>query len=218
MAKVSGTVRVVQVPLAASSLNDGDVFILDNGMELYQVNAENSNVFERSRAMEIVQQDLIAERDHEPELVILDGEEIFTCEPFWEILGGKIDELPSAEDDETRCAFEQSSGVDSVDFSSVKTLAKVSDEDGTGELIVSVVKKDANELVADEDVDDQDVWVIACHGQAFIYVGESASRDEKRYVWNCCDGILVAVGLPEGSPVTFFSKSSDSALWAQLFC
>lgn len=42
-------VRVVEVPMSASSLNSGDVFILDMGLTVHQWNGKQSNVAERNK-------------------------------------------------------------------------------------------------------------------------------------------------------------------------
>lgn len=47
-------VKVVEVELALSSLNDGDVFVLDNGLQLYQWNGAAAGVFEKRQGQEII--------------------------------------------------------------------------------------------------------------------------------------------------------------------
>lgn len=207
MKSAGGTVRVLQVPLRNSSLNNADVFILDNGMTIYQFNSSNSAIMERIRAARIVNEDILAERNFEPELVLLDGDEVFTNEPFWQVLGGKLDELPSTSqrlDDELS---------DDVDFSAPKSLLRISNE--TGELVLSLVKKD--DSLSSEDVDEHDVWAVACDKRCFIYIGDAATKDEKFCVWNRCHAILAALSLDSDAPVTFFSRESDADIWNQLF-
>ncbi len=47
-------VAVSQVPLKLSSLNEGDSFILDAGLRLWQWNGGSSNHFERRKAGEVL--------------------------------------------------------------------------------------------------------------------------------------------------------------------
>jgi len=47
-------VVIRQVPLSVNSLNAGDVFLLDNGLQLFQWNGPSSNHFERRKASEVV--------------------------------------------------------------------------------------------------------------------------------------------------------------------
>lgn len=208
-----GTVRVLQVALTGTSLNDGDVFILDNGLTVYQFNSPNSNVHERRRAMEIVNEDILAERDFEPELTILDGDEVFTCDSFWNCLGGKLDELPSADSD-VRDVDGKAGASDEIDYAAPKSLCKISNQ--TGNLVLSLEKKDVESLAYD-DVDEDDVWAVACDGRCFISVGSTTSSEEKYYVWNRCDAVLVALGLGTDAPISFFSADSAKTVWNKLF-
>lgn len=206
MATFGDTVRVLQVPLQASSLNNGDIFLLDNGMTIYQFNAPEADYKERRRAMEIVEQDIKAERDGLPDVIYLDGEEVFTCEAFWELLGGKVDSLPKAESDRDGASEE-------MDLSGTKKLFKISDEGGS--LVMSLEKEDSS--LSESDINDDDVWVIACGGQCFIYIGEGTNKDEKFYVWNSCDKILLAAELDGAAHTSFLSKDTDADTWAKLF-
>lgn len=207
MTGTGNNVRVAQVPLEGSSLNNGDVFVLDNGLTIYQFNAPNSNVSERRRAMEIVEQDIRPERNGMPDVTILDGAEVFECEAFWELLGGKLSSLPEAPSD-------RETGVDdTVDFSQSKKMFKISDESGS---LVLSLEKESSSLSA-SDVDDDDVWAVACDGKCFIYVGARANKDEKFYVCNNVDKILLAAELDVAARTTFFSKESDADVWNSLF-
>jgi hypothetical protein len=47
------TVRVHEVPLSTSSLNSGDVFILDNGFKIYIFNGANANKGEKAKGLEV---------------------------------------------------------------------------------------------------------------------------------------------------------------------
>lgn len=206
MATFGSNVRVLQVPLAASSLNSGDVFVLDNGLTIYQFNAPNADYKERRRAMEIVEQDIKAERDGEPELQILDGDEIFTCDSFWELLEGRVDVLP--EPDSER----EDDSDDGADFGSSKKLFKISDESGS--LVMSLEKEDSS--ISESDMNEDDVWVITCDGQCFIIIGGGTNKDEKFYVWNSCGAILLAAELDSAAPTTFISKDTDPEMWGKL--
>lgn len=207
MTSIGGTVRVLQVSLRSSSLNDGDVFILDNGMTIYQFNSSKSAVTERIRAARIVSEDILAERDFEPQLTILDGDEVFSNDEFWELLGEKLEELPPVDHDLDPV------GSDDVDFSAPKALLRISNE--TGSLVLSLVKK--SDSLSSDDVDEHDVWAISCDRRCFIYVGDSSTKDEKFCVWNRCHAILSALSLDSNAPVTFFSRESDADIWNQLF-
>jgi hypothetical protein len=89
--------RSVQVPLACSSLNDGDAFVLDAGATIYTWFGTQSPPFEKERTAQMAHN--LAEQRHGHAQVIVDvGDE---CHKFWELLGGKGEiQAPSPADDE----------------------------------------------------------------------------------------------------------------------
>lgn len=75
--------------------------------------------------------DIRAERDLEPELTILDGDLVFSCEPCLEVLGGNLDVIPEA------IPIDNDQDVsDDGDLRASKKLCGVSNE--TGELVLSL--------------------------------------------------------------------------------
>lgn len=80
-------VRVNQVAVSHKALNSGDVFILDQGLKLYQWNGKDANKYERAKALDVVQKIKDDERGGRAEVELIDeGEE---PDAFWEALGGK---------------------------------------------------------------------------------------------------------------------------------
>jgi gelsolin len=87
-------VRVTQVPLSASSLNSGDVFILDNGLTLYQWNGKKSGGGERMKAAQLCRA-IDDERGGKPDVVVY-SEGDSDAAPFWQLLGGESGAVKSA--------------------------------------------------------------------------------------------------------------------------
>jgi gelsolin len=54
--KKENSMKVVEVPLSLDSLNDGDSFVLDAGMQLWQWNGSSAGVFEKRQGQAIVNQ------------------------------------------------------------------------------------------------------------------------------------------------------------------
>lgn len=52
---IDRTVVIREVPMDYTSLNSGDVFVLDKGTTLYQLNGKNSHGVEKVKAAEFVQ-------------------------------------------------------------------------------------------------------------------------------------------------------------------
>jgi len=78
-------VRVDEVKLDRSSLNNGDVFVLDAGLSLYQWNGSGAALFEKRKANEVINQ-LFEERNGRPTKTVLESKD--TDEKFWAHLGG----------------------------------------------------------------------------------------------------------------------------------
>lgn len=82
-------VRVKQVESSAASLNDGDVFILDLGLEIYQWNGASCNRMEKAKALTVCTR-LRDDRGAKPVVHIIESsekDEERTTE-FWDALGG----------------------------------------------------------------------------------------------------------------------------------
>ena len=80
------TVRVKQVPLSGSSLNKGDVFILDAGLKIFIFNGPTSNKFERIKGIEVAESIDADERGGRAAIVHLEDD--ISNGEFWGPLGG----------------------------------------------------------------------------------------------------------------------------------
>ena len=91
-------VRVKQVETAVTSLNEGDVFILDLGLDIYQWNGSSCNRMEKAKALNVCTR-LRDDRGANPVVHILESteEHVERTAAFWEALGG-YSEVRSAED------------------------------------------------------------------------------------------------------------------------
>jgi hypothetical protein len=160
--------------------------------------------------MEIIEQDIQAERNGTPELTILDGDEALGCAAFWKILhGGAPFSIPDGSDrpDDAAAALKD------VDFRAMKKLFKISDE--SGELMLTLEKEAAT--LSRSEVNDSDAWCISCSGQLFVFVGASTSKDERFYVTQHVDKVLEAAQLSKMAQTTFFNGNSRDTVWDKMF-
>ena len=82
-------VRSQQVEFSAKSLNDGDVFILDQGLTIYQWNGATANRQEKFKALEIATKIKDAERGGKAKLIFLESkDDNADSKAFFEALGG----------------------------------------------------------------------------------------------------------------------------------
>jgi hypothetical protein len=90
--------RIFPMKLEGNSLNEGDVFILDCGMKLYFWPGTEANVNEKVKGMEILFNIKNSERGGNPEHFY--PREDNSADEFWEVLGGKPDQINPAVPDE----------------------------------------------------------------------------------------------------------------------
>jgi len=166
--KVKGVFRHChcrQVPLSLESLNDGDVFILDEGHRIFQFQGANSGPFEKLKGNEVVNRIKSSRGHHVREVIVLDNDSPTTDdERFWEAMGGRGHIVPNDEFDQLERRR-----------TDVK-LFRLSD--ATGSLTCTHVADgrhiDMGMFVAD------DVFLLDKGYIIYVWIGRGASRNEKR--------------------------------------
>ena len=117
-------VRVKEVECKRESLNEGDVFVLDLGLMMYQWNGADANRMEKTKGLEVCTR-LRNDRGGKPKMKILDSGTQDDSEAFWEALGGK-GPIASAEEGGSDAAEEKKpSRVATVQFAD---FAKIEEE------------------------------------------------------------------------------------------
>ena len=156
------TVRSWEVPLAASSLNTGDVFILDTASKIFLFNGKDANRMEKMKGLEVASRIKDQERGGRPELVFMDEEP--RCAEFWDALGGytEITDPGPADDAVTHTA---------------PKMFKISDASGsvTFEPVVLPDGKLKRDLL-----DTNDVFLVDVGSKVFIWVGRGSTLAEKK--------------------------------------
>jgi len=151
------TVVVREVPLKAESLNNGDVFILDAGLDIYQLNGEEAGAMEKAKGAELTRA-LDDERGSKPKIVVISPKDTdATSNKFWELLGGKKPIAPATPD---------------VVEKHEKKLFRLSD--ATGKLRMDEVKD-----ISLKSLDSNDAFILDAGYEVFIWIGKKASKEEK---------------------------------------
>jgi hypothetical protein len=162
--KGSKKIRVEEVTLGIGSLNQGDTFILDLGMEFIQWNGPQSSIHEKRKAAEIVAA-LIAERGNKGSKTIVDGIEKHPT--FWKTLGVAGGAPPAKE------AIAAATS-DDVKFENKKVLFELSDKSGTLTMTkVSEGHPKKSELKTEE------VFILDTGEVVFAWIGNGASKEER---------------------------------------
>jgi len=156
---------VSEVDLNASSLNEGDVFILDNGDDIYLWVGQKCDINESWKGVTVADE-LVAVRKPKAKLIRLDqkgGKD--NNEDFWKLLGGHPKTIKSAAD----------GGSDMESEAKRKhELWQLTDKSGRLEF-----KKIAEGVIKYEDFKAEDVFIADVGDAIICWVGSKASKDEK---------------------------------------
>ena len=177
------SIRVWEVPVKASSLNNGDVFILDAGLQIYIYIGELANAFEKMKGGAVAH-NLVAARQGKSKLITdLD-------ENFWKILGGtKADVGP---------ATEASANEEDKPFETDKLkLFRISDASGA----LTFTKEQEGRLTLSM-LDSNDAFLVDAGIQLFIWIGNGASKVEKSQAFKIATQYLEENGRPSTTPIT----------------
>jgi len=165
---VKGTAKnsvVREVALSTKSLNSGDVFILDEGLKIYQFIGKDASAAEKAKAGKILK-GIDEERKSQVQRINLeeanegkDASEKNAWEYFWKTLGGKakIDSSDSSSDQQVK---------------PIREIFKVSD--ASGKLQFTPVPFDRSSLQED------DAFVVSTGPMVFVWVGKRATALEKK--------------------------------------
>lgn len=197
-------VRVMQTELSFRAMNDGDVFILDNGLTLYQWNGKNANKYEKFKGLEMVTQIKDQERRGRPETIFLDqGVNCHSAEAekFWKILGGDSPIKTAAE-----------AGDDEEQKREPPQLFKVSDASGSLEVTPIATGKMERSLL-----DENDVFVLDTSGELFVWVGKASTKNEKKNAMEYAAQYLKTNNRPAWCPITRLVQNGETPVFKSFF-
>jgi hypothetical protein len=177
--KMNKTV-VRRVKLAVSSLNEGDVFILDLGKTLYQFNGSSAGIGEKSKAAQLTRS-IDDERGSKVAVHVVSSAD--NDEGFWSVLGGKGAVKSAAE-----------GGNDADASVEKKSLIKLTDESGKMEFFPVECKKSS--------LEDDEVFIFDCISTIWIWVGKVASANERKQgLFHAAEYLKSKPERPAGTPI-----------------
>jgi gelsolin len=182
--KGTKNVRVTEVKLEVKSLNNGDVFVLDQGLEIYQWNGKSAGIFEKRKANEIIQ-NLKKERNGKPTSVVLDDLE--DNAKFWAHFGGKpsAGAIPAATSDD-------------IKVEKCKLLFELSDK--TGKLVMNKVGEGA---VKKSQLNTNEVFILDIGHTIYSWIGKGASKEERaKGITFATDYLKGLSARNQGTPIT----------------
>jgi len=196
--KGSRTVRIKPVAIDHTTLNAGDVFVLDAGLSIYLWNGSGASHKEKAKGLEVALAIKDDERGGRAKLTACDqgAEEA----AFWEALGGQGPVAAATPDD-------------SPTGSSKGALKLVRVSDASGSLSSTEVA--CGDTLERSMLDSKDVFIVDNEAEVFVWVGKEATADEKKGGMET--GVKYTAGRPKGVRVTKVSEGAEPALFKSLF-
>jgi len=212
-------IRVTQVPLKCSSLNSGDVFILDAGLVLYQYQGKKAGKNEKSQAAKL-QRMIDDERKGKPDVLVFSQSDKPSMDDslqkfagYFEDIGEEVKagECASLEATETFFAnISTSEGADDEDWEkdSNKRLLQLSDASGELEF-----KEVAEGTVAKSCLDTNDVFIFDIGSEIYVWIGKGASSTEKKMGMAYASKYLTKFDRPNYLPVTQIYEGGENEIF-----
>jgi len=210
-------VRVHPAKLELKSLNDGDVFVLDNGLQLYQWNGTKAGVWAKRRGDETINA-ITSERNGKPKATLLTGDE--DNKDFWTLLGGKGQVAPPIPEHVKAAAapvarppaFARVDKKASGHAFAHSTLANAKTHDGKAAAApagaAAAKKLSKADLVSDE------VFILDSGTQLWTWVGKQSTTQERKDAMKKAMHFLKVTNRPKTTPVVRVSEGGESpAFW-----
>jgi gelsolin len=195
-------VRVTQVEMNANSLNSGDVFVLDKGLEIYQFNGAKAGPQEKMKGAQLCRA-IDDERKGMPKVTVIE-ENSKEMDTFWKALGSKG----------AIKAADVGGNDDEADKNTMKKLFRLSDQSGkmefkecgtsTGKLKRSLL-------------DSKDVFVLDAGQEVFAWIGKGASVSEKKYAMQYAQEYLKKFNRPAYIPISRVLEGGENEVFEASF-
>ncbi|CAG8559234.1 4556_t:CDS:2 [Acaulospora colombiana] len=192
---IERTVVIREVPKDYTSLNSGDVFILDVGNTLYQLNGKDSQGVEKGKAAEFVQA-VKSERNGLADIIVVGDREM---PKFWEALGSS-GPIKSASMD---------TGADMMKVQ--KKLFRVSDSSG------SLSFKEESGPIDKSRFDTNDVFIFDAGHTIFVWIGLKSTAVEKKYSLQYAQDYIEKHHRPDYTPITRVMEGGENNVFLRSF-
>ncbi|KAK0404216.1 hypothetical protein QR680_017345 [Steinernema hermaphroditum] len=191
--------RVMQVPLEAASLNQGDVFVLDAGDgRIFVWNGPLCNKEERRKGAEVARTMRDVELAGRASVEIIE-DEWDSHRDFFGLLGSRP--LPPCSPFEDDAEFERSAGLST-------RLFRVSDDSGRLELLETASPLGPNSL------DSNDCFFLdVASTEIFVWMGKGCTPNERCGVWTMVTAYLEERHLPPQIPVCKINEGQEVAVF-----
>lgn len=198
----SDRIRVTEVPMSHTSLNSGDVFILDAGLKIYQWNGSRASFFEKIKAGNLVRA-IRDERGGKPEAEMF-SEGDSDAGPFWDALGGEGPVKSASE-----------GGSDAAASSAATEEHRMMRlSDASGSLTFTLEQEGA---LNRDRLDSNDVFIVDNGAEIFVWIGKNASGVERKKGMQYAQQYMAEHGKPNYLPISRVLEGGEHNVFEMCF-
>lgn len=195
--------RINQVPMNNTSINNGDCFILDKCLDIYDFRGDHCSMYEKFKAATLIktirdERSTIKAKVHE--VTGLGDLEDENVKKFWELLGG----IPKTLSD---------NDVKVEDKNFVKKMINCNDD--SGEIQITTVcegKLEKDKLKSD------DVFLVDTESTLYVWIGNESSKNEKLKAFGVACNYLQKSGRPSWITITILKEGHLQDSFESAFC
>jgi len=190
-------VRVNEVDLSTKSLNQGDVFLLDCGLTIYQFNGSKSSGQERTKGAALARA-IDDERKGLPKIEVYTEGDADIPDVFWSTLGGKGTIAPPL--------------AKTAPTKSEKVLFKLSDASGKFSFTQVATGKISKKLL-----DTNDAFILDLGFEVYVWIGLKASPNERKQAFGFATDYLAKNNRPAFTPVVKILEGGENEVFESSF-
>jgi gelsolin len=207
------SIKFEEVPLAVSSLNGGDVYILDLGKTIWQWNGKTSSAYEKNRAAEYVRK-MQADRKFAPIKVVEQGDH--EEGQFLAAIGTGAGQPANQQAQKEIAARAVATQSDPVWKSRGRGLPAApagkklySLSDATGRLVLKEIAQ--GKAMQKSMLHTDDAFIIDAGDEVFVWIGKKASVKERKFALQYAENYLHEHKRPPTLPISRVIEGSESA-------
>jgi len=200
------------VPIEAKSFNEGDVFVLDAGLNLYQWQGKSAGKNEKGRAGQLCRA-IDDERKGKPQVHVFSQTDRNVKE-FWDEVA-KFDSSSSSWPNGVPQVAPDDGKDEEWEKSNDQKLFQLSDSSGS--LQFTEVKPEVKGKYKRAMLKSEDVFIFDAGNEVFAWIGKGASPQEKREAMQYAQNYLKKTGRNVCLPVTKILEGSDNNAFKSFF-
>lgn len=200
---VKGTKKSIivrEVPMTHSSLNSGDVFIADLGLQLIQFNGKSAGPFEKSKGAELCRAFDDERKGAATVQVVEEGSK--DMDVFWKAIGGSGPIKSAVEGGDDKAANHE------------KKLYRLSD--ATGKLDFKLEATSATKKITKSMLDTNDVFVFDCGVEVYVWIGKNSTQMEKSKGLLYAEEYLVQNNKPRTLPISKVMEGGENEVFESM--